>query len=178
MSEPRALILKVGIGTNVSSVVVVSYVVVASADIVTSAVAVVSAVVVGISVVAVSVAVEAESSTLALCDSVASVEVLPSSVNVILIDNSSEVVLSAMTSVVVVERAIDPVDVDTGSVDTVPEYQLVNNVLLYKKISLTRVTRCSTSRLAHTCDCDIGAEAQGEKSSETHFRGEKGATRV
>lgn len=173
MSEPRALILKVGIGTNVSSVVVASYVVVASADVVTSAV------VVGISVVAVSVAVEAESSTLALCDFVASVEVWSSFVDVTLIDNSLEVVVAVTTSVVIVERAMDPVeDADTGSVDTLPECQLVNNVMLYKKISLTRVTRCSTSRLAHTCDCDIGAEAQREKSSETHFRGEKGATRV
>lgn len=116
MSEPRALILKVGIGTNVSSVVVVSYVVVASAGVVTSAV------VVGISVVAVSVAVEAESSTLALCDFVASVEVWSSFVDVTLIDNSPGVVVAVTTSVVVVESAIDPVeDADTGSVDTALE---------------------------------------------------------
>ena len=119
-SEPRALILKVGIGTNVSSVVVVSYVVVASADVVISAVAVVSAVVVRISVVAVSVA---------------SVEVLSSSVDVALIDNSTEAVVVVTMSILIVETATDSVEVpDAGSVDSLPEHKSVNNLMLHNKV--------------------------------------------
>lgn len=163
-----------GIGTNVSSVVVVMYVVDASADVVVSAVAVVSAVVVEIAAVVVSVAVEAESSMLALPDSVALVEVLSSSVDVALTDNSTEVVVVVTIFVLVVKTASDSVeDADTGSVDTLPEYESVKNLMLYQKSLLTGVSQCSTSRLAYTCDCDIGAEAQREKSSETHFRSEK-----
>lgn len=97
---------------------------VASADVV------VSAVVVGISVAVVSVAVEAESSTLALPDSVASADA--SSVDVTLIDNSTEAVVVVTMSVLIVEIATGPVEVaDAGSVDTLPNYGLISQSVLY-----------------------------------------------